>query len=91
MNNTPRKDTAPQGPGGPGRPGGRPGGPHGAMLMMEKPKDTRGTLKKLIAYIGKSKYVVLGLLAIMVITTLLSLAGPALQQKAIDAIESPSL
>ncbi|MBR5308084.1 MAG: ABC transporter ATP-binding protein [Clostridia bacterium] len=86
MNNTPRKDTAPQGPGGPGRPGGRPGGPHGAMLMMEKPKDTRGTLKKLIAYIGKSKYVVLGLLAIMVITTLLSLAGPALQQKAIDAI-----
>ena len=40
MNNTPRKDSAPQGPGGPGRPGGRPGGPNGAMLMMEKPKDT---------------------------------------------------
>ncbi len=74
------------GPGRPGGPGGRPGGPHGAMLNMEKPKDTWGTLKKLIAYIGRSKYVVLGLLAIMVITTLLNLAGPALQQKAIDAI-----
>ena len=86
MNNTPRKDSAPQGPGGPGRPGGRPGGPNGAMLMMEKPKDTWGTLRKLIKYIGKSKYVVLGLLAVMVITTLLNLAGPALQQKAIDSI-----
>lgn len=73
--------------GGPGgRPGGRPGGPNGAMLNMEKPKDTWGTLKKLIAYIGRSKYVVLGLLVVMVITTLLNLAGPALQQKAIDAI-----
>ncbi len=86
MNNTPKKDDRPQmGPGGP-RPGGRPGGPHGAMLNMEKPKDTWGTLKKLIVYIGRSKYVVLGLLAIMIITTLLNLAGPALQQKAIDSI-----
>lgn len=85
MNNTPKKN-APQMQGGPGRPGGRPGGPNGAMLNMEKPKDTIGTLKKLIVYIGRSKFVVLGLLAIMVITTLLNLAGPALQQKAIDSI-----
>ncbi|MBR3996383.1 MAG: ABC transporter ATP-binding protein [Clostridia bacterium] len=69
-----------------GRPGGRPGGPHGAILNMEKPKDTFGTLKKLIVYIGRSKYVVFGLLAVMVVTTLLNLAGPALQQKAIDSI-----
>ena len=87
MNNTPRNNNGQRmGPGGHGRPGGRPGGPHGAILNMEKPRDTIGTLKKLIAYIGRSKYVVLGLLAVMVITTLLSLAGPALQQKAIDAI-----
>lgn len=85
MNNAPKKevdrDIRPGGPGGPRR-----GGPHGAMLTMEKPKDTRGTLKKLIAYIGKSKYIVLGLLAVMIITTLLNLAGPALQQRAIDSI-----
>lgn len=69
------------GPGGPRR-----GGPNGGILNMEKPKDTWGTLKKLIVYIGRSKYVVLGLLAVMVVTTLLNLAGPALQQKAIDSI-----
>lgn len=87
MNNTPRNNNGQRmGPGGHGRPGGRPGGPHGAILNMEKPRDTIGTLKKLIAYIGRSKYVVLGLLAVMVVTTLLNLAGPALQQKAIDAI-----
>lgn len=85
MNNAPRKEVdrniRPGRPDGPGR-----GGPHGAMLNMEKPKDTFGTLKKLIAYIGKSKYIVLGLLAVMIITTLLNLAGPALQQRAIDSI-----
>lgn len=88
MNNTPRKapaqDIRPGGPGG--RPGGRPGGPHGAMLAMEKPRDAKKTFFKLIAYIGRSKYVVLGLLSVMVITTLLNLAGPSIQQKAIDAI-----
>ncbi len=86
MNNTPNRNNERQGQPPAGRPGGRPGGPHGAMLNMEKPKDTWGTLKKLVAYIGKSKYVVLGLLAVMVVTTLLNLAGPALQQKAIDSI-----
>ena len=30
-------------------PGGRkPGGPHGARLTMEKPKDAKNTIKKLI-------------------------------------------
>jgi len=85
MNNTPKKENR-GGMQGPGRPGGRPGGPNGAMLNMEKPKDTWGTLKKLFAYIGRSKYIMMGLLAVMVITTLLNLAGPALQQKAIDSI-----
>lgn len=81
-NNAQRKEEPPRmGPGGPRR-----GGPNGAMLNMEKPKDTWGTLKKLISYIGKSKYVVLGLLAVMIVTTLLNLAGPALQQRAIDSV-----
>lgn len=69
-----------------GAPGPRRGGPNGAMLNMEKPKDAKKTLLKLIAYIGKSKYIVLGLLSVMIITTLLNLAGPSIQQKAIDAI-----
>lgn len=38
-------------------PGGRkPGGPHGARLTMEKPKDAKNTLKKLIGYIGRNRY-----------------------------------
>lgn len=87
MNNTPKNNNGQKMPPAmQGRPGGRPGGPHGAILNMEKPKDTFGTLKKLIVYIGRSKYVVFGLLAVMVVTTLLNLAGPALQQKAIDSI-----
>ncbi len=75
MNNSPRRDG-----------GGRRGGPNAAMINAEKPKDTMGTLKKLVAYIGKSKYVVLGLLAIVIISTLLNLLGPILQKDAIDAI-----
>lgn len=72
------------GPGGPKR---GPGGPHGARLTAEKPKDAKNTLKKLIAYIGRNKYLFFALLAVMLIITLLSLAAPSLQQKAIDFIQ----
>ncbi|MBR5514609.1 MAG: ABC transporter ATP-binding protein, partial [Clostridia bacterium] len=68
------------GPGGPGRRG------PGPMMYKEKPKNMGGTLKKLIKYIGKSKYLVLILLLVMVLSSLATLAAPALQGKAIDAI-----
>jgi len=70
-------------PGGPGGPG--PRGPHGAMIK-EKPKNAGKTIKRLIAYIGKSKFIVISLIAIVILVTLLSLAAPALQKNAIDAI-----
>jgi len=70
---------------GPRGPGGGPGGMN-ARMMREKPKDVKGTLLKLMKYIGKSKYLVLLLLFAVLITTLLNLAGPSLQGKAIDAI-----
>ncbi|MBO5273768.1 MAG: ABC transporter ATP-binding protein, partial [Clostridia bacterium] len=73
-------------PGGPGGPGRGPGGPRGMMMTREKPKNMVITLKKLIAYIGSSKYLVLSLLLIMMVTTVMNLAGPALQGGAIDAI-----
>ncbi len=63
------------------------GGPrHGGPMIREKPKNTAATIGKLIKYIGKSKYLVLMIMLTTVITTLLSLAAPALQGKAIDAI-----
>lgn len=73
------------GPGGRG-PGGRaPGGPRGAM-PMEKPKNILPTAKRLIAYIGASKYIVLALMLIMLIVTGLTLAAPSLQGTAIDQL-----
>ena len=75
------------GPGGPGpRPGGRPGGPMGARLNAEKPKNTKRTLFRLARYIGKSGWVLVGLLAIMLVVTLVEILNPFFQQKAIDTI-----
>ncbi|MBQ8896919.1 MAG: ABC transporter ATP-binding protein [Clostridia bacterium] len=75
------------GPGGPGpRPGGRPGGPMGARLNAEKPKNTKRTLFRLARYIGKSGWVLVGLLAIMLVVTVVEILNPFFQQKAIDTI-----
>ena len=64
----------------------RPGGGPGFARMREKPKDGKKTLKRLVKYIGSSKYLLITLLGVMLIATLLSLAGPALQAEAIDSI-----
>lgn len=66
-------------------PMGGPRGPHGP-LIREKPQDAAGTLKRLIRYIGKNKALLIGLWAVMLFVTLLSLAGPSLQALAIDSI-----
>lgn len=69
-------------------PGARKGGPgpHGARLNMEKPENAGSTLKKLIKYIGRNKYLFFALIAIMLIITMLGLAAPSIQQVAIDYI-----
>ena len=82
MGATPPKNQLTIGPRGPG---GGPGGMN-ARIMREKPKDAKGTLLKLLKYIGKSKYLVLLLLFAVCLTTVLNLAAPALQGKAIDTI-----
>lgn len=85
------KGAAPQMMGGPGRPGGPggrgPGGPMGARLNKEKPKNMGKTIWRLISYIGRSKYAVLGLLLIISAVTVADLFGPTLQGKAIDAFQ----
>jgi ATP-binding cassette subfamily B multidrug efflux pump len=68
------------GPGSRGR-----GGMH-AHMFAEKPKDAKSTLKRLIRYLGSDKKLLLALMVIVLLVTLLTLAGPALQAKAIDAI-----
>lgn len=66
-------------------PGGGRRGPHGPMII-EKPKNMRSTLHRLFSYIGHQKYLLMALLGAMLISTLLGLVSPALQQRAIDAI-----
>ena len=66
------------------RPGGR--GPGGPMMSYEKPKNTGKTLKRLVLYIGKSKYLFFALMTVMLLITFLTLAAPSIQQVAIDAI-----
>ena len=65
---------------GGGRPGqpGRPGQGHGPMAMMkgEKARDFRGTMKKLIAYIGSYKLSILIVLLFAVASTIFMIVGP---------------
>jgi len=65
--------------------GPRRGGPHGGM-PAEKPKNIKDTILKLFRYIGKSRFQLVALIVIMLITTALTLAGPALQGSAINTI-----
>ncbi len=70
------------------RPQSGPGsGGRGPNIHKEKPKNTGRTLKRLLGYIGKSKLLVILLIAIMVVVTVSDLAGPALQGAAIDTIK----
>lgn len=81
------KASSNSGPAVPGPGGRKPGGPHHMNQMYaEKPKNLGKTIGRLVKYIGRNKYLVFGLVAIMIVITLLNLAGPALQGKAIDAI-----
>ena len=59
-----------------------PGGP----MIREKPKNAKVTVGKLLKYIAKSKYLILLILFTTLISTVLNLAAPMLQGKAIDTI-----
>ena len=65
------KNQAPQRPMGGGRHGYRP---------VEKPKDFKGTVKKISKYIGYSKGLFIALFIVVVITTVLSLLAPIVQK-----------
>ena len=62
-------------------------GRRGPLMEVEKPKDLKGTLKRLIQYIGKDWKTFLLLLTVTLLITGANLLAPSLQQKAIDAIE----
>lgn len=71
--------------------GGRPrGGPMGGRMAMEKPKNARRTIGRLLRYIGRSRVALISLLTIMTVITVLELLGPMLQSNAIDTFEYSS-
>ena len=81
MSNQTRANSSPQMP-----PMRRGGGPMGARINAEKPKNLKRTIGKLLGYIGKSKMLVILLIAIMATVTICELAGPAFQGAAINTI-----
>ncbi|MBQ2733832.1 MAG: ABC transporter ATP-binding protein [Clostridia bacterium] len=58
----------------------------GARMNGEKPKQLKRTLGRLFRYIGKSKLMLLGVLAATLCVTVADLVGPALQGEAIKTI-----
>jgi len=68
---------------GGGRPGahgggGRPGGPMGAMFKGDSARDFRGTMRKLIQYLGRHRAAVLIVFVFAVVSTAANIAGPKL-------------
>ena len=52
--------------------------------VLKKPKDTRGTLRRVLRYLGPSKYVVLAVAGLSLISNMLNLFGPNLAGNAIS-------
>ena len=68
-------------------PTGRPfGGPPMMGKPVEKPKEMKKTLKRIIAYLGTQKYALIGLIAMVILSSALSLFMPVLQKEAINTI-----
>ncbi len=69
--------------------GGRGGGPGGnAQFAAEKPKAGRKTLLRLLALFQKERGLVAGLMAVVVIGCIGSVAAPSFQASAIDCISA---
>ena len=84
MNNTQKTVGAPQG----GdkkpmdmRPGGGPR--RGMSMIAEKPKNMKKTLSRLLKYIVTNKFMIIMLVASVIISALLNLAGPYIQGEAL--------
>ena len=69
---------------------GGPGGGNRNMsrVNVEKPKNGKTTLLRLMRYIGRSRYLLIGLLVLTLLVAVVDLTGPLLQGKAIDTIDN---
>ena len=82
-----QKNTMQMGPGGPGRGPVGPGGPGGRFgRKVEKPKDAKKTLKRMLKYFSSEGKLLIPLLTSVFIIVCCSVYAPKLQSNAIDAI-----
>jgi ATP-binding cassette subfamily B protein len=66
---------------------GRPGAGPNARMHVEKPKQMKKTIARLLRYIGRNGVLLLALLGFMLMTTVVDLLGLMFQQLAIDTIK----
>jgi len=72
---------------GPGLFGGRPGGPMAGMGMpVEKAKDFKGTLKRLVQYMLPQKFALIAVLAAAIISTIFNILSPKILGNATDKL-----
>ncbi len=67
---------------GGGRNGGRPGGPMGQFMPGEKPKNFKGTMAKLLRYIGRYKFSLILVSLFSILSTVFSIFGPKIMGNA---------
>ena len=68
--------------------GGRRGGGPRGMMPVEKPKNLKQTVKKLVKYISYNKKMFFALFAIMLVVTISNLVQPILQSEFINLLTS---
>ena len=72
------------GPGGHGPGGHGPGGP--GMMPGEKAKDFKGTLRKLLKYLGKYKVAIIFVMIFVCASTIFAIVGPKILGQATTEI-----
>jgi len=68
--------------------GPRPGGGPMAMMPGDKARDFKGSMKKLIGYLGRYKWTILFVLCLAVVSTVFMIVGPKILGKATDELFS---
>ncbi|MDE7018453.1 MAG: ABC transporter ATP-binding protein/permease [Lachnospiraceae bacterium] len=59
-----------------------PHGPHGGMMPGEKAKDFKGTIRKLVGYMGKYKYGLFAVIVFAIGSTVFNIVGPKVLSRA---------
>ncbi|MFS0872396.1 ABC transporter ATP-binding protein [Paenibacillus xylanilyticus] len=84
---TEQKSKSPRSSGGPGHPGGG----MGMRPPGEKPKDFKGTLRRLIHYLQPHRYRLLGVLVAAILSTVFSIISPKVMAEGTDILSQGAI